>query len=336
MPLIDEDGFVLGSLGEFDDEPRAFSMREQDLLKNRVRLVRSVLSLRRQVAWNRWDAGMLAALGRTLEGVAAGLPLEQMLDVLTASVAELGADADADQERRLQETVDRLTAVAIKTDGWRQALLRSARQDPLTGLANRSHLLDRGRPALAAGGAVLFVDVDRFKEVNDRGGHAVGDQLLVRLTDRLRRYVERELLGAVVGRLGGDEFVAVLPGCPPLRRRPSGTGWPLCWWTRSRWDDGRCGCRPPSGWRWPRLGRRWTRCSRWQTGRCTAPRNEAAASCTWWGPSGRRSRSAGAAAGLSSPCTRHCIVTAAGEPDSRATWPTPPSWHNGTSPTTSP
>ncbi|MGY1680612.1 GGDEF domain-containing protein [Geodermatophilus sp. SYSU D01176] len=108
--------------------------------------------------------------------------------------------------------MDRLTAVATKADGWRQALLRTARQDPLTGLANRSHLLDTGRAALAVGGAVLFVNVDRFKEVNDRGGHAVGDQLLVRLVDRLRRHVEKELPGAVVGRLGGDEFVAVLPG----------------------------------------------------------------------------------------------------------------------------
>ncbi len=212
VPLIDEDGFVLGSLGVFDDEPRAFSLAEQELLENQVRLVRSVLSLRRQVAWHRWDAGLLAAQGRALEAVAAGLPLESVLDGLASSTAELAAEADADQAVRLQETVDRLTAVATKADGWRQALLRLARQDPLTGLANRSYLLDTGRAALAVGGAVLFVDVDRFKVVNDRGGHAVGDQLLVRLADRLRRHVARELPGAVVGRLGGDELVAVLPG----------------------------------------------------------------------------------------------------------------------------
>ena len=55
------------------------------------------------------------------------------------------------------------------------------------------------------------MDVDRFKEVNDRAGHAVGDQLLTRLAQRL----EAGLIafpGAVVGRLGGDEFAAVLPG----------------------------------------------------------------------------------------------------------------------------
>ncbi|MGR7026339.1 diguanylate cyclase domain-containing protein [Geodermatophilus sp. URMC 62] len=211
MPLIDEDGFMLVSLGAFDDELRAFSQAEEALLEQ-VRLVRSVLSLRRQVAAHRWDAGLLAAQGQALEAVAAGRPLETVLDELASSTAALDSEADAAQARRLREAVDRLTAVATKADGWRQALLRSARQDPLTGLANRSHLLDRGRPALAAGGAVLFVDVDRFKEVNDRGGHAVGDQLLVRLAERMRRYVDRELPGAVVGRLGGDEFVAVLPG----------------------------------------------------------------------------------------------------------------------------
>ncbi|MGY1669420.1 GGDEF domain-containing protein [Geodermatophilus sp. SYSU D00710] len=196
----------------FDDEPHAFSVAEQELLENQVRPVRSVLSLRRQVAAHRWDGDLLAAQGRTLEAVAAGLPLETVLDTLASSTASLAPEADDEQSRRLQETVDRLTAVATKADGWKQALLRSARQDPLTGLANRSHLLDTGRAALAVGGAVLFVDVDRFKEVNDRGGHAVGDQLLVRLAGRMRQYVSKELPGAVVGRLGGDEFVAVLPG----------------------------------------------------------------------------------------------------------------------------
>ncbi len=112
----------------------------------------------------------------------------------------------------------------MKADGWKQALLRSARQDPLTGLANRSHLLDTGRAALAVGGAVLFVDVDRFKEVNDRGGHAVGDQLLVRLADRLRRHMKRELPEAVVGRLGGDEFLAVLPGVSAAAAEAIGHG----------------------------------------------------------------------------------------------------------------
>jgi diguanylate cyclase (GGDEF)-like protein len=212
VPLIDEDGFVLGSLGVFDTEPREFTADEQDVLEIQVRLVRSVLSLRRQVTTHEWDAGLLEAQSRALEAVATGAPLDQVLDVLAASVRELSRGADCRQMLALQETVDRLTTVATEADGWRRALMRSAERDSLTGLANRRHLLDAGARALAEGGAVLYVDIDRFKEVNDRGGHAVGDELLRRLAERLRTCVEDVVPRAVVGRLGGDEFAAVVPG----------------------------------------------------------------------------------------------------------------------------
>jgi len=211
VPLVDEDGYVLGSLGVFDDDVRSFSGDALDTLEIQVRLVRSVLSLRRQVAAHRWDARLLAVQGRVLEAVATGAPLEDVLDLLAGAVRELSPEADAAQHLLLDETVDRLTTVATDADGWRRAMTRIARQDPLTGLANRGHLLDTGRAALTGGGAVLFVDVDNFKEVNDRGGHAVGDRLLVRLAERLEDCL-RDVPGAVVGRLGGDEFCAVLPG----------------------------------------------------------------------------------------------------------------------------
>ena len=211
VPLIDEDGFVLGSLGVFDDDVRSFSGDDLDVLQIQVRLVRSVLSLRRQVTAHRWDARLLVSQGLVLEAVATGAPLDEVLDLLSTAVRDLAPDADAEQERVLAEIVDRLTTVATDADGWRRALTRVARQDPLTGLANRAHLLDAGRAALNRGGAVLFIDVDHFKEVNDRGGHAVGDQVLVRLAERLRTHLE-EVPGAVFGRLGGDEFAAVLPG----------------------------------------------------------------------------------------------------------------------------
>jgi diguanylate cyclase (GGDEF)-like protein len=174
--------------------------------------VRTVLALRRQVAAHAWDARLLAAQSRALEAVATGLPLEEVLDLLADAVQDLTPDADAGQVHALHETVGRLSAVATDADGWRRTMTRIARQDPLTGLANRNHLLDGGRVALVGGGAVLFIDIDHFKEVNDRGGHAVGDQLLVRLADRLRHAVEDVVPDALVGRFGGDEFAAVLPG----------------------------------------------------------------------------------------------------------------------------
>jgi diguanylate cyclase (GGDEF)-like protein len=86
--------------------------------------------------------------------------------------------------------------------------------DPLTGLANRRHLelvLERAWPAALRGEglAVAVLDLDRFKEVNDTGGHPAGDQLLRTVADALRG----EARGAdTVARLGGDEFVLVLPG----------------------------------------------------------------------------------------------------------------------------
>jgi GGDEF domain-containing protein len=73
----------------------------------------------------------------------------------------------------------------------------------------------------------------------------VGDQLLVRLADRLRRHVERELPGAVVGWLGGDEFVAVLPGADAATAEAIGHGLAAVLVDEVEVDAGRCGCRPP-------------------------------------------------------------------------------------------
>ncbi|WP_158548744.1 sensor domain-containing diguanylate cyclase [Blastococcus sp. TF02A-26] len=212
VPLVDEDGVVLGALGVRDVRVREFPDAQVEVLQMQARLVRSVLSLRRQLIAHSWDARLLAVQNRVLEAVATGSPLDGVLALVRSAVRELAPGADAHQRLALDDTVARLTTIATDSDAWRRALTRTARQDPLTGLANRGHLLAAGQEALAArGGAVLFVDVDRFKEVNDRAGHAVGDQLLARLAQRL----EAGLIafpGAVVGRLGGDEFAAVLPG----------------------------------------------------------------------------------------------------------------------------
>ena len=84
--------------------------------------------------------------------------------------------------------------------------------DPLTGLANRTLLHDRLEHALARAErerdatAVLFVDLDNFKQVNDAHGHAAGDAALVELGRRLQTAVRP---GDTIARLGGDEFVAL-------------------------------------------------------------------------------------------------------------------------------
>jgi diguanylate cyclase (GGDEF)-like protein/PAS domain S-box-containing protein len=88
-----------------------------------------------------------------------------------------------------------------------------ADHDALTGLVNRRSFTARldGLLALRRGsGALLLVDVDNFKDINDLRGHAVGDQVIRGLARRLGQHLPA---GAVLGRLGGDEFAAVLSGC---------------------------------------------------------------------------------------------------------------------------
>jgi diguanylate cyclase (GGDEF)-like protein/PAS domain S-box-containing protein len=86
--------------------------------------------------------------------------------------------------------------------------------DRLTGLRNRAaldeHLLELGQPGAAPAG-VLFMDLDRFKRVNDAFGHDAGDDVLAQAADRLRAVVGHR--GSVF-RFGGDEFVVSLPGVP--------------------------------------------------------------------------------------------------------------------------
>ena len=92
-------------------------------------------------------------------------------------------------------------------------LTRRATRDQLTGLANRAVLLDEIVRSLAAAGrtgraaAVLMIDLDHFKTVNDSLGHDMGDQLLIAAARRLESTVRS---GDVAGRLGGDEFVVVM------------------------------------------------------------------------------------------------------------------------------
>jgi diguanylate cyclase len=91
-----------------------------------------------------------------------------------------------------------------------------ASHDPLTGLPNRHRLQEEMQHAIAhavqtgEGLAVLYLDLDGFKQVNDRGGHEAGDRALHEVAQRLQQGVRQ---GDMVARLGGDEFVVLLPGC---------------------------------------------------------------------------------------------------------------------------
>lgn len=97
-----------------------------------------------------------------------------------------------------------------------QSLLQIAVRDSLTGAYARQHLLVRAQHeverALRRGAplALLIVDIDRFKQVNDNHGHAAGDTVLIAFVRRCRNVIRHV---DILGRLGGDEFVVVLPEC---------------------------------------------------------------------------------------------------------------------------
>jgi diguanylate cyclase (GGDEF)-like protein len=97
-------------------------------------------------------------------------------------------------------------------------LARRAHLDALTGLPNRAHLVDRAARVLASGrpAALVFLDLDAFKVVNDTHGHIVGDRVLVEVAERVRQVAGPD---AVVARYGGDEFaVLATSGAPGASR----------------------------------------------------------------------------------------------------------------------
>ncbi|MEX2658443.1 MAG: EAL domain-containing protein [Acidimicrobiales bacterium] len=155
------------------------------------------------------------------------LPLQRALEGDELRDLELAAVL-RDGERRIllnngQAIVDargnRFGAVVVMRDATvskraEAALAHQALHDPLTGLPNRALLLDRIGQALSrrqpsGSVAALFLDLDRFKVVNDSLGHEVGDELIVSIAHRLRSVVRPS---DTVARLGGDEFVVLCEG----------------------------------------------------------------------------------------------------------------------------
>jgi diguanylate cyclase (GGDEF)-like protein len=128
---------------------------------------------------------------------------------LTGAGSLLMAERDV-----LQFAADQAAAV-IQRFALQSELLHSARHDELTGLPNRRLFQDRMQTAIArcnrnaVGGAILFMDLDRFKDINDHFGHGAGDKVLQAVAARIAGNVRGM---DTVARLGGDEFVVLLEG----------------------------------------------------------------------------------------------------------------------------
>ncbi len=142
---------------------------------------------------------------------------EEFLGVVSAEFSE-SPTVDPRSDRDLQERLGALAdqAVTAFQNAWLlEQVGHLAWHDALTGLPNRRLLEDRVAQELERAkrvgerSSVFFVDLDRFKKVNDTLGHAAGDQLLQLVSQRLRDAVRRQ---DTVARLGGDEFAILLPG----------------------------------------------------------------------------------------------------------------------------
>jgi len=132
-----------------------------------------------------------------------------IVDAVAAGVNFLGEELEASFSEIERRVADRTAELAIATE----ELSHRALHDQLTGLPNRTLFWDRlsHRLSLAdrrqTGFAVLFLDLDNFKVVNDTLGHAAGDRLLVDVAWRIRAVLRA---GDTAARVGGDEFVVLL------------------------------------------------------------------------------------------------------------------------------
>ena len=186
----------------------------------------AVTDQRCRVRWcNRPMAALLEltveqSLGRSLPALLAGAP-DGPHEGVTVSLRPASGTPRWVEIRCTALPDGRLLYQVVDVTVWRERelrgamlgedIVRMAEEDPLTGLPSRRTLIRELEHQLAIGGsgALLLLDLDNFKDINDLRGHPAGDRVMCNLSNLLR---ERLGDGHVLGRLGGDEFAVVLAG----------------------------------------------------------------------------------------------------------------------------
>ena len=186
--------------------------RERALSAELMQLNRSValkdLQQRNDAEARKRDIELLARDNALKTAALANRDLVQRIWWLLAAVMVLAIALVAMLYRRVRETNRRLAASHVQ-------LQAQSERDPLTNLANRRHfqaVMAQLDPAGGFEGALLLVDIDHFKRVNDVHGHAAGDQVLIEVAKRLNEAVRSDDL---VVRWGGEEFLIVAPRAAP-------------------------------------------------------------------------------------------------------------------------
>ncbi|MFK8182667.1 MAG: putative bifunctional diguanylate cyclase/phosphodiesterase [Phormidesmis sp.] len=186
-PLVTPDGYALGSLCVVDRVPRKINHHQKQALQVLSRQVIAQMELARH---------------------------SQQLKLINASLEQRVAERTVGLTSALQ----RLLVTQNKLQKRESALRHSALHDPLTGLPNRSYFAQRLEQAIQLANreqnhlyAVLFIDLDNFKPVNDTLGHEVGDRLLQHVANQIKLMLRKSDL---VARLGGDEFAVLLDDIP--------------------------------------------------------------------------------------------------------------------------
>lgn len=198
------------------EHPWLHEIRERTLESDPFALLIARLSICNPGTAKAAQASVLRHFDRQLT-VLVGEPLAKRLMAMSRATEE---DTDIPPAPRHDEITSQLTLSALRAEDdarharrQRDRALRASELDDLTGAATRSRMRDRLNSAIALADrtgtptAVLFIDLDHFKEINDAMGHGVGDIMLREVAVRLRQTVRKT---DTVCRYGGDEFVVIL------------------------------------------------------------------------------------------------------------------------------